>query len=328
MSFVLLSTKHLYSIISLHTKITIEKSDFLTILFFISCIIACLFGILCCIAFNYKELFIETVNKSIDNSVLTDYFKDVIKKFYLNKRPKHISNVGFLFLILWTITSIANTYYLFSFFDSTIYEDIFFTIVLTVFFMAISSIFLDYIAMAITYKLAEPDIEAILSKYFTENYPEIKYLFVPVYSILANPSKREELNGESKPNFFTTTKATVFGTNLVKFTTLFEKAIQDDNAEKVFKAETLKSDNVSLLAKMVVLLSDPLLKEQLVSNEFETAKEFNSLFGKMVEDLEQQITNMQKLDAQLKTSEQELKEQKEAQQVRDHFDFIIKQKFN
>ncbi len=84
---------------------------------------------------------------------------------------------------------------------------------------------------------------------------------------------------------------------------------------------------MSILAKLLIIISDPLLKEKIVLNKLDSAKEFNKLFSDMVYDIKENVENIKRIDEQLIKYEQELSKQKEAQQVSEKLDFLIQQKF-
>lgn len=298
----------------------------MTIILIISCLASLFFGILSGL-FCGKEISSDNaVSLSIKESDLPDDLKPEIEHTSLHIKTTYYWELSILFFILWTVTCLVNTYFIVAPPDSSLWGRILLTVMFSLLAMITSMFIIGNVYIIHAEETTKIPMEDILKVYFKKTNPELTYLFVPIYTNIYVPENRLNIKAELE-TYYGSPKTYLFGKNLVIFAKIFEKAFKNKNTESVFTSEILKDENVSILAKLLIILSDPLLKEQIVLNKLDSAKEFNKLFSDMVYDIKENVENIKRIDEQLIKSEQELSKQKEAQQVREKLDFLIQQKF-
>lgn len=169
----------------------------------------------------------------------------------------------------------------------------------------------------------------IHSNYINKKYPELASILIPIYKyvhIKDNRSKLETRPIRQKDGRYLSR----FGKSLVRFEKIFEDSLYTDCAKSLFKYEVLDSDKVELLAKLTVILEDPLLIEELVFEDEtnEIAKEFNDSLSGMLDNLEEKIIKAKELDIELKDNTQFLEKQLVKKQTKEKLELLVKQSFD
>lgn len=310
-----------------------EKSDKMTteiVLFFISCFISLTFGGVCIRYLDYKSSLTDVIKSELSTSKVSASLgytisKNMRKVYYENTHlfSKHICLVS---LILWVVTCIANSYYYTYDPNYSMVSIVVSTIIVSI----VSFIFSGFILFLFLRdtKLKKPNVNAedIFKVYFNKIHPKKANILTPIYiqtKILKNRHMLKELDPNRRPLGI----LSKFGKNLDWFTLQFEKAFTEQASINVFNLEILKSENIDLLAKLISIIEDPKLLEQLNLNEQASAQKFNCDFEKMVDDLTDSIIEIKEVSKNLKVSDKELRKQQEANKVSEKLDLLLNQNF-
>lgn len=177
------------------------------------------------------------------------------------------------------------------------------------------------------------EVEDLFLYYFDKEYPDISSILTPIYTQTKDKKYKHRLKSKSMKYFDREYQKDLlqesrFGATLEFFIATFEKALNDKNSESVFIAETLNSTNVSLLAKLIVILDDPLLISEIVDEESDISIDFNGNLRKLVTDISEKVENIQKIGKNTFVSEKTLAEHEVKQQAKERLNLLLKQNFD
>lgn len=171
--------------------------------------------------------------------------------------------------------------------------------------------------------------EAILNFYLKKEYPKLSSILMPVYKHASIDSYRRKLEVPNKKYTFSLDVMSRFGLCLIRFINTFEKAMLGENSKVAFNSTVLKAENIDVLSKLIVMLEEPLLINQLIyEEENETALLFNNNLEKMVNELEKEINTITKSEITTAKLETSISKENQEKQARETLDLLVKQNFN
>lgn len=279
---------------------------------------------------GYDGCFIIHIDRVLEKTNLSEDIKSEMKLNYLNRHLPYKSLVPNFFLSSTIILGICSVIKSFLANDSPK----FMLIPVFILLIILHAILLGAIngmgeasSTGFTFNDTNKDI---INFYFDTNYSSISSILNPIYKHARTDTARYHLlaNIETSNQDEFGHYISRFGNSLNNFTLLFEKASTETASERVFISELLKSKNVGLIAKLIVILEDTVLIEQLVNEQGNaTSKVFNDSLEQMIESLESEVDKIQKLSEETLNTEETMIKYKKATEAREKLDLLVGQDF-
>lgn len=303
------------------------------ILLIISYIIVLACPVVYFIFHDYKKTFRTQVEANLRKTLLNQADKNKVTDLYIRKNHlflKNLSNISLVFGILLGVSiAIYIGYIPKNPFGTALISTlvIMVTLMLATLSYCLADEFLYNKSISINCTTEE-----ILSFYFNKKYPENSAILIPIYNHIIIDKNRTKFEANPiKPYTYyrANQNLTRFGDSLLLFTKAFDKAMQEDASTKVFNSEILTAENIDTLSKFMVILDEPDLLKQVISedgNEYAIA--FNDVFEKMVNDLMEKVDSIQKVGLTITEANILMNKKTSEEKSRERLALLVKQNFN